>query len=113
MSTNNTPNAYKTPPTNPVTARGYKVGDKFVARKPATENTLFPTSGSSLLFSKEEAALLDSDDDSVQFQKTEQKTNPIATATIDDVIADQIPVTSLKKPNKKKTNSTPVFLQKI
>ena len=113
MSMNNTSNTYKTPPTNIGTNRGYKVGDKLVARKPTTKNNHpFPTSGSSLLISKEEAALLDSDNDSVQFQKTEKKKNPIANATIDDAAATQIADTSMKNLNKRKTNkgNTPPVL---
>jgi len=105
MSTNNTPSAYKTPPTNIGTVQAYKVGDKLVARKPSTKNLL--TSGSSLLYSEKEAAALldDSDDGSVQFEKTETNKDPIANATIIDAIATQIADTSLKKPNKKKTTT--------
>ena len=110
MSTNNNANDDKTPPSNPGTARGYKVGDKVVARKPTTAKRPFPTSGSSLLFSKEElAALEDSDDEipsiadnEVQFEKTEKKEDPIATATMEDVKFTLQSINPLKRINEKK-----------
>ena len=102
MSTNNNANDDKTPPSNPGTARGYKVGDKVVARKPTTAKRPFPTSGSSLLFSKEELAALDSDSDEVQFEKTEKKEDPIATATMEDVKFTLQSINPLKRINEKK-----------
>ena len=88
MSTNNTTNDYKTPPSNPGTV-GYKTGKFRVAQKPANENPHSSSSGTSLLFSKEEAAALadDSDDDSPEVVVTNVQISidPIANATMADV----------------------------
>ena len=91
MSDNNTTNTFKTPPTYTGTTGGFKVGKKVVKQKPTTKNPP-SSSGTSLLYSEEEvAALLDSDDDDStpvppSSDERKKKFDPIATATMDDVV---------------------------
>ena len=106
MSTNNTSDTYKTPPTSTGTTGAFKVGKKLVARKPANENpppSSSSSSGTSLLFSaKELEALADDSDPEVTVTDVKVSPDPIANATMADVVFSSEFINPLKRINPKK-----------